>query len=81
MTLKELRLLKHLTQEECAKIAGVSLRTYKSYENDTSLMNKDRYKAIFGAVENHMGAEGDDYLTRVKTGKGLIPFPKPDLLL
>ena len=32
--LKELRVEKNLTQEQAAEIVGISLRSYKSYEND-----------------------------------------------
>ncbi|MBO7615430.1 MAG: helix-turn-helix transcriptional regulator, partial [Bacilli bacterium] len=45
MELKELRLSKHLTQVQCAKIAGVSLRTYKKYESDSTPADSLRYKA------------------------------------
>ena len=34
MTLKEIRKYKGLTQSECAIYLGISLRSYKSYEND-----------------------------------------------
>ena len=34
MTLKEIRKYKGLTQSECASYLGISLRSYKSYEND-----------------------------------------------
>ncbi len=34
MTLKEIRKNCKITQEEAAKVAGISLRTYVSYEND-----------------------------------------------
>ena len=32
MSIKELRISKGLTQEEAAKIVGLSLRTYQNYE-------------------------------------------------
>ena len=36
MTLKELRASKNLTQQEVAILVGISLRSYKQYENDAS---------------------------------------------
>jgi hypothetical protein len=33
--IKELRLEKKLTQQQVADLIGISLRSYKSYENDT----------------------------------------------
>ena len=77
MKLKELRLSKHLTQEQCADISGVSLRTYKTYENDDSLCNNMRYRAIYNSIE--MLNEGivissSDYYTNIKTGDDLIPL-------
>ena len=33
-TLKELRIAKGLTQEQASVLLGVSLRSYKTYEND-----------------------------------------------
>ena len=35
-TLKELRIAKGLTQEDARSLLGLSLRSYKSYENDES---------------------------------------------
>ena len=42
MTLKELRKKCNLTQKEAAEIAGTSLRTFVSYENDE--INADQLK-------------------------------------
>ena len=42
--LKELRLDKGLTQKQASEIIGVSLRTYKSYENDNSKIDTVKYK-------------------------------------
>lgn len=75
MTLKELRLLKKLTQESCANIAGVSLRTYKSYENNKELANTLRYNAIYNSIEGYHVLKESPYIdqysyffTNVKTG-------------
>ncbi len=43
MTLKELRLSKGITQSEAAALLGVSLRSYKQYENDENKINTMKY--------------------------------------
>ncbi len=43
MTLKELRLSKGITQSEAAALLGVSLRSYKQYENDKNKINTMKY--------------------------------------
>ena len=47
MTLKELRLSKELTQSQVAKLVGISLRSYKEYENDVTKINTLKYNYIF----------------------------------
>lgn len=42
MSIKELRISKGLTQEEAAKIVGLSLRTYQNYEYGKS--KRDKFK-------------------------------------
>ena len=42
-TLKELRIEKKLTQQQVADMVGISLRSYKSYENDD---NKTIFESI-----------------------------------
>ena len=50
-TLKELRTNNNITQQECAQILGVSLRTYKTYENDISKANTLKYKYMVKELE------------------------------
>ena len=50
-TLKELRINNYLTQQECAKLLGVSLRTYKTYENDDTKINTLKYKYMVKELE------------------------------
>ena len=38
--LKELRIEKKMTQKEVADLAGISLRSYKSYENELTKLNE-----------------------------------------
>ncbi len=44
--LKDLRVEKKLTQQEVADLIGISLRSYKSYENDDAKCNTIKYKYI-----------------------------------
>ena len=51
MNLKELRLSKKLTQAEVSSILGLSLRSYKEYENNPLKMNTLKYKYLFTELE------------------------------
>ena len=42
--LKDLRIEKKMTQQQVADLVGVSLRSYKSYENDREKYNTLKYK-------------------------------------
>lgn len=44
--LKDLRIEKKMTQQEVADLVGISLRSYKSYENDEEKCNTIKYKYI-----------------------------------
>lgn len=52
--LKKLRLSKKLTQTEAAKLLGISLRSYKEYENNESKINTLKYRFILNELENHV---------------------------
>lgn len=45
-TIKELRTEKKLTQQQAAEILGISLRSYKSYENDADKVGSLKYNYI-----------------------------------
>lgn len=45
-TLKELRESRKVTQKQAAEIAGVSLRTYATYENDPAKASTRQYRFI-----------------------------------
>jgi predicted nucleotidyltransferase len=49
--LKELRISKKLTQEEASALLGVSLRSYKSYENDESKKATIKYRYMLETLE------------------------------
>lgn len=53
MTLKELRKEKGLTQEACAKVVGVPLRTYIRYESDEGRRNNIKYRYIFEMLQKY----------------------------
>ena len=53
-TLKELRLSKKLTQQEAAAILGVSLRSYKEYENNKSKIGTLKYRSMVSELEKHV---------------------------
>lgn len=57
MTLKELRISGHLTQNEASIILGMPIRTYKRYENELSYENKDKYNKVFSILENYIHKE------------------------
>ena len=44
--LKKLRIEKKLTQEQVAQLAGISVRSYKSYENDENKQGTIKYKYL-----------------------------------
>ncbi len=49
--LKVLRLEKNLTQQQVANLAGISLRSYKSYENDTEKAGTLKYNFILDLLK------------------------------
>ena len=49
--LKELRIEKKMTQQEVADYVGISLRSYKSYENDQEKYDTIKYKYIMEQLE------------------------------
>lgn len=51
MTLKELRISKKLTQSQVSDFFGVSLRSYKQYENDEKKKNTLKYKFMCEELE------------------------------
>ena len=46
VNLKELRIEKKMTQQEVADFVGISLRSYKSYENDKEKQGTIKYNYI-----------------------------------
>ena len=52
--LKELRLSKNLTQKEASTILGVSLRSYKEYENSEKKVGTLKYKSMINELEKYI---------------------------
>lgn len=53
-TLKELRIAKGLTQEKTCALLGVSLRSYKTYENDESKVGTIKYNYMLEQLEKYI---------------------------
>ena len=55
--LKELRIAKGLTQEEASILLGVSLRSYKSYENDEGKIGTLKYNYMREKLEKYVSLD------------------------
>ena len=53
MNLKELRASKNLTQKEAAVLIGISLRSYKDYENDPNKTRSFKYESMIKIIEEY----------------------------
>jgi predicted nucleotidyltransferase len=53
-TLKKMRISKGLTQEEASALLGVSLRSYKSYENDEGKVGTLKYNYMVEQLEKQV---------------------------
>ena len=53
-TLKKLRISKGLTQEEASVLLGVSLRSYKTYENDEGKIGTLKYNYMVDQLEKYV---------------------------
>ena len=49
--LKKIRVAKRITQKEAASIAGISLRSYISYENDEKKVGSPKYRFLLLELE------------------------------
>lgn len=50
-SLKQTRISKKLTQQDVANLAGISLRSYKSYENDEDRVGTIKYQYLIDLIE------------------------------
>lgn len=60
MNLKETRISKNITQGTAAALAGISLRSYKSYENDPSKVGTIKYQYLMDII-NRFGFVDEDH--------------------
>ena len=72
MTLKELRVSKELTQKEVASIIGISLRSYKEYENDSSKVNTLKYKYIYNELSKIGYIDEEHWLLKIDDIKKIV---------
>lgn len=56
-TLKELRIAKGLTQEGASVLLGVSLRSYKTYENDQGKVGTLKYNYMLERLKKHVSLD------------------------
>lgn len=64
--LKELRQEKKLTQQEVAAMMGISLRSYKSYENDDNKKGTIKYNYILEKLEDINRIDEDHGILELK---------------
>ncbi|MBR2957727.1 MAG: nucleotidyltransferase domain-containing protein [Clostridia bacterium] len=55
--LKILRISKKLTQQQASDLLGVSLRSYKQYENDTEKENSIKYRYMLETLEKYIAID------------------------
>ena len=65
VNLKELRIEKKMTQQEVADFVGISLRSYKSYENDVEKQGTIKYNYIVEQLSK---------INYIDEGTGILEF-------
>ena len=82
--LKSLRIERKLTQNQAADILGVSLRSYKSYENDEKKADSIKYKYMIekiseiNPIDEENGIVDIDYIKRKPTDQMYIFIDNKD---
>lgn len=64
--LKALRISKKLTQQQACKILGVSLRSYKEYENDESKADTLKYRFMMEELEKYVAVDEEHGLLSIE---------------
>ena len=64
--LKRLRTSNNATQEYCAKICGISIRSYKDYENNPKKNESVKYKYILSELSKHFEVNEDKGILSVE---------------
>lgn len=69
-TLKKIRMSKGLTQEAASSILGVSLRSYKSYENDENKVGTLKYNYMVEQLEKQVTLDEEHGVLTLEQIKG-----------
>ena len=73
-TLKELRIAKGLTQEQASVLLGVSLRSYKTYENDEAKIGTLKYNYMLEQLEKHVSLDEEHGILTLDEIKSACKF-------
>ena len=65
-TLKALRISKKLTQKQASDLLGVSLRSYKEYENDEAKADSLKYRSMVNELENYTALDEEHGILTIK---------------
>ena len=76
MTLKELRLSKHISQNEASLICDIPLRTYKRLENDKEYVNSYKYNYAYKKLEQYICSDDmcDKSYNIIIVGAGYVGY-------
>ncbi len=66
MTLKELRISGHLTQNEASIVLEIPLRTYKRYESIATYQDKVKYNKAYEALEQYINRQKGLYSIHIQ---------------
>ena len=72
MTLKELRNSKQLTQKQVSEMVGISLRSYKQYENENDKKNTIKYTYIFERLSEYGYIDENTGVLELETIKQVV---------
>ena len=72
MNLKELRINKNLTQKEAAILIGVSLRSYKDYENNPQKAENYKYESMIKIIEEYNKIDEEHRILELNDVKKIV---------
>ena len=64
--LKTLRITKGLTQQQASELLGISLRSYKTYENDSNKANTLKYRSMLTVLDAYIPLDEEHGLLRLE---------------
>lgn len=65
-TLREIRMSKHLTQQQASAMLGVSLRSYSAYENDASKVGTLKYQYLADLLDRYVALDEEHGILTVE---------------